>query len=87
MLSLSGPKSRDFVKVCQYTAAIWWVNCSNMVCKPIFAQTAGVAVGQIKKSIFQKLIGAANNLGLDPFPDPVGHFGALQTVSKCTRRH
>ena len=34
----------------------------------------------------------ANNLGLDPFPDPVGHFGApwwpfwvLQAVRRCRR--
>ena len=31
---------------------------------------------RIKKLIQQKLTGAPNNLGLDPFPDPVGHFGA-----------
>ena len=28
------------------------------------------------KTHLQNLIGAPNNLGLDPFPDPVGHFGA-----------
>ena len=34
----------------------------------------------------------ANNLGMDPFPDPVGHFGApwrpfwiLQAVRRCRR--
>ena len=31
---------------------------------------------QIKKLILQKLIGAPKNLGVDTFPDPVGHFGA-----------
>ena len=31
----------------------------------------------IKKPILGKLFGAANNLWLDPFPDPVGHFGDL----------
>ena len=31
---------------------------------------------QIKKLILSKLTGAPKNLGLDPFPDPVGHFGA-----------
>ena len=28
----------------------------------------------IKKLIQQKLTGAPKNLGLDPFPDPVGNF-------------
>ena len=31
---------------------------------------------RIKKLILRKLLKMANNLGLDPFPDPVGHFGA-----------
>ena len=31
---------------------------------------------RIEKLILQKQFGAANNLGLDPFPDPVSHFGA-----------
>ena len=31
---------------------------------------------RIKKLIWQKLTGAPNNLGLDTFPNPVGHFGA-----------
>ena len=31
----------------------------------------------IKKPILGKLFRAANNLRLDPFPDPVAHFGAL----------
>ena len=30
---------------------------------------------RIKKPIEQKLFRAANNIGVDPFPDPVGHFG------------
>ena len=30
----------------------------------------------IKKLIQRKLTGAPQNLGVDPFPDPVGHFGA-----------
>ena len=30
----------------------------------------------IKKLIQQKWLEMANNLGFDPFPDPVGHFGA-----------
>ena len=32
------------------------------------------------------MIGAPNKLGLDPFLDPVGHFGALQAVSERPRR-
>ena len=32
---------------------------------------------QIKNVIQQKLTGAAKNLGLYPFPDPLSHFGAL----------
>ena len=31
---------------------------------------------RIKKLVLKKLIRAPNNLGLDPFPDPIGHFGA-----------
>ena len=32
------------------------------------------------------MTGAPNNLGLDPFPDPVGHFGAhWQAVRRCRR--
>ena len=31
---------------------------------------------RIKKLIWRKLTGAPQNLGVDPFPDPVGHFGA-----------
>ena len=31
---------------------------------------------RIKKLILRKWLEMANNLGLDPFPDPVGHFGA-----------
>ena len=31
---------------------------------------------RIKKLIQRKWLEMANNLGLDPFPDPVGHFGA-----------
>ena len=34
----------------------------------------------MKKLIYQKLIGAPNNLGFNPFPDPVGHFG---TPCRC----
>ena len=30
----------------------------------------------IKKLILQKLTGEPKNLGVDPFPDPIGHFGA-----------
>ena len=30
----------------------------------------------IKKLILQKCLGTAINLGLEPFPDPVGHFVA-----------
>ena len=30
----------------------------------------------IKKLISQKLAGAPKNLGVHPFPDPIGHFGA-----------
>ena len=39
-----------------------------------------------------KLLKMANNLGLDPFPDPIGHFGGswqpfwiLQVVRRCRR--
>ena len=31
---------------------------------------------RIQKLIEQNLMGVPNNRGLDPFPDPVGHFGA-----------
>ena len=31
---------------------------------------------RMKKLILQKWLKMANNLGSDPFPDPVGHFGA-----------
>ena len=31
---------------------------------------------RIQKLIWQKWLEMANNLGLDPFPEPVGHFGA-----------
>ena len=31
---------------------------------------------RITKPILRKLFGAPDNLGWDPFPDPVGHFGA-----------
>ena len=31
---------------------------------------------RIKKLIWRKWFETVNNLGLDPFPDPVGHFGA-----------
>ena len=31
---------------------------------------------RIKKLIQRKWLEMANNLGLDPFPDPIGHFGA-----------
>ena len=54
---------------------------------------------RIKKLILRKLFGVANSLGIDPFPDPIDHFGAppmaildfeggagLQAVSKCPRR-
>ena len=30
----------------------------------------------IKKLIYLKLMGMPKNLGVDLFPDPVGHFGA-----------
>ena len=30
----------------------------------------------IQKVILQKLVGMPNNLGLDPFLDPIGHFEA-----------
>ena len=47
-----------------------------------------------KKTIKQKCMGAPNNLGVDPFPDPLSHFGApwwpfwmgsgvFQAVSEC----
>ena len=46
----------------------------------------------IKKLILRKWLQMANNLGLDPFPDHVGHFGApwrpfwiLQAVWRCRR--
>ena len=52
---------------------------------------------QIKKIIYQKLIGGSNKLWFDPFLDPVGHIeykgrlgvaggAALQVVSECPRR-
>ena len=31
---------------------------------------------RIKKLIYRKLTGAPQNLGVDPYPVPVGHFGA-----------
>ena len=31
---------------------------------------------RIKKLIYRKLFVAPNKMGLDPFPDPVGYFGA-----------
>ena len=44
------------------------------------------------KLIFQNLTGAPQNLAVDTFPDPVGHFGApwrpywnLQVVRRCRR--
>ena len=40
----------------------------------------------IKKLIQRKLTGASQNLGVDTFPDPVGHFGAhWQAVRHCRR--
>ena len=54
---------------------------------------------RIKKLISRKWLEMANNLGLDPFQDHIGHFGApmtaildftggaaLQAVSECPRR-
>ena len=48
---------------------------------------------RIKKLIQRKWLQMANNLGWDPFPDAVGHFGApsrpfwiLQAVQLCRRR-
>ena len=47
---------------------------------------------RIKKLIQRKLFKMANNLGIDPFQDPVGHFGGpwrpfwiLQAVWRCRR--
>ena len=43
-------------------------------------------IAPIKKLIYRKLTGVPNNLGLDPFADPVGHFGAhWQAVRHCRR--
>ena len=46
----------------------------------------------IKKLILRKLLRLPKNLGVDTFPDPVGHFGAhwrpfwvLQAVRRCRR--
>ena len=36
----------------------------------------GRSMAVIKKLILRKLMGAPKDLGVDPFPDPVGHFGA-----------
>ena len=42
-------------------------------------------LGSIK--LFQKkFIRAPNNLGLDPFPDPVGHFGSKHILSPTNYR-
>ena len=45
------------------------------MCVSVRNQVANWARGSplIKKPIWGKLFGAANNLGLEPFPDPVGH--------------
>ena len=49
------------------------------------ARAVGVPVGQclgsqrsaqIRKLVQQKLTRVPKNLGVDPLPDPVGHFGA-----------
>ena len=41
------------------------------VCPHFFSPSTAV---QIKILILQKLFGVLRNLGLDPFPEPVGHF-------------
>ena len=42
---------------------------------------------KIKKLILRKLLWIPENLGVDTFPDPIGHFGAswwiLQVVRRC----
>ena len=58
---------------------------------PIF--TVFFHSARIKKLILRKLLRTPKNLGVDNFPDPVGHFGApwrqfriLQAVSECPLR-
>ena len=65
---------------------------------PIFFSVSSVATfshrrsARIKKLIQRKLLRTLQNLEIDTFPDPVGHFGApwrpfwiLQAVRRCRR--
>ena len=62
-------------------AMMWWPLFLSVFPPPGFFLVSSVAIyshrrsAPIKKLIQQKLLRTSKNLGVDTFPDPVGHFG------------
>ena len=88
----------DGIAVGHHQAVDWQQRQWTAIFTVIFLSPFSVATfsnrrsARIKKLIQRKLTTAPKNLGLDPFSDPVGHFGApwwpfwvLQAVRRCRR--
>ena len=51
---------------------------NNVRNRSLLSYVSHKTIAQIKKLVFQKLIGGLNYPKLDPFPGSVGHFGDKQ---------